>query len=122
MKGTFTEGMKHEQALDLIADALWKADDHSNQPGPTEEHQKEAVLLLPLIISRLEAEFAEGQGEPIKYRRIRGRASNLLCRMIDEIAELRKATIFEVMADYGLQIELVPKDDGLGGRCGQKDT
>lgn len=104
--------MKHEQALDLIAEALWIADDHSNQPGPTEEHEKDAVLLLPLIISRLEAEFAEGQGEPIESQRITGQASNLLCRMIDEIAELRKVTIFEVMADYGLQVELVPKDEG----------
>jgi hypothetical protein len=114
MKGTFTEGMKHEQALDLIADALWRAgrdpNDHSNQPRPTQEHQEEAVLLLPLIISRLEAECAEGEREPIESQRITGRASNLLCRMIDEIAELRKVTIFEVMADYGLQIELMPKD------------
>ena len=30
--------------------------------------------------------------------------------MIDELADLRKQTIFDVMADYGLRIELVPKD------------
>jgi hypothetical protein len=36
--------------------------------------------------------------------------NKLLIEMIDELAALRKATIFDVMADYGLKIELVPKE------------
>jgi hypothetical protein len=110
MKGTFTEGMKHEQAIDLIAEALWKADDFSNQQAPTQEHQEEAVLLLPLIISRLETELGPKGCQSMESGHITGQISKVLCGMIDEIAELRKATIFEVMADYALQIELVPKD------------
>ncbi len=111
MKGTFTEGMKHEQALDLIADALWRAgrdlDNYSKQPRPTQEHYEEAVLLLPLILSRLEE---PDEREPAEPEPIGPPISKLLCEMVDEIAELRKATIFEVMADYGLQVKLVPKD------------
>lgn len=30
--------------------------------------------------------------------------------MIDDLADLRNQTVFDVMADYGLRIELVPKD------------
>lgn len=64
-----------------------------------------------------DSEIREGEREPVESQRITGRTSNLLCRMIDEIAELRKATIFEVMADYGLQIELMP----IGRNCGPKE-
>jgi hypothetical protein len=37
--------------------------------------------------------------------------AKVLCKMIDEIADLRGESIFLVLADYGLQIDLVPKEE-----------